>query len=148
MGTLYEINSAESTVALQNVQSHGSEGRKNDPEEEVPASSQIYDFIIFRGSDVKDLRIEEPPAPAKENQPPMPNDPAIVGVSTPPPRSSCLSPQRASCSTFSMMNYFGCKTVLLTELRKQPHVDISVAFLLIILTICWPCTQPLEVSGC
>lgn len=81
MGTLVEINSAESTVSLQNVQSHGSEGRKNDPEEEVPASNQVYDFIVFRGSDVKDLRIEEAPAPTKENQPPMPNDPAIVGVS-------------------------------------------------------------------
>lgn len=35
---------------------------------------------MFRGSDVKDLRIEE--APVKENKPPqMPNDPAILGVS-------------------------------------------------------------------
>lgn len=87
MGTLVEINSAESTVSLQNVLSHGSEGRKNDPEEEVPASSQIYEFIVFRGSDVKDLRIEEAPAAPKENQPPMPNDPAILGVSNPPPAS-------------------------------------------------------------
>ncbi len=36
---------------------------------------------MFRGSDVKDLRIEEAPA-VKENKPPqVPNDPAILGVS-------------------------------------------------------------------
>lgn len=29
------------------------------------------------------------------------------------------------------MKYFGCKDYFLSELRKQPHVDISVAFLLI-----------------
>lgn len=128
MGTLVEINSAESTVSLQNVQSHGSEGRKNDPEEEVPASSQIYEFIVFRGSDVKDLRIEEAPAPPKENQPPMPNDPAIVGVSICP---ASLRPSPTSSTLISfVMNYFGCKTVL-TELRKKLHVDTSVAFLLI-----------------
>ncbi|KAJ0107800.1 hypothetical protein J7T55_000062 [Diaporthe amygdali] len=79
VGTLYEINSNESTVSLENVRSHGSEGRKGDPSEEVSASDQVYDFIVFRGSDVKDLRIEEGPAAPKENQPPMPNDPAIVG---------------------------------------------------------------------
>lgn len=30
-----------------------------------------------------------------------------------------------------MMKYFGCKDYSVSELRKQPHVDISVAFLLI-----------------
>ena len=44
-------------------------------------SDQIYEYIIFRGTDVKDLRIEEPPS-SKENKPPaVPNDPAILGVS-------------------------------------------------------------------
>lgn len=96
VGTLYEINSNESTVSLENVRSHGSEGRKGDPSEEVSASDQVYDFIVFRGSDVKDLRIEEGPAAPKENQPPMPNDPAIVGgVSFLPVSSShgLFSPQ-------------------------------------------------------
>jgi len=35
---------------------------------------------VFRGSDVKDLRIEQTPV-AKENNPPKLNDPAILGVS-------------------------------------------------------------------
>ena len=81
VGTLHEINSETSTVALENVISFGTEGRKSNPDEEIPPSDSVYEYIVFRGSDVKDLRIEEAPA-AKENKPPqMPNDPAILGVS-------------------------------------------------------------------
>ncbi|KAI4185482.1 MAG: hypothetical protein L6R41_004122 [Letrouitia leprolyta] len=78
VGTLHEINSDNSTVALENVVSWGTEGR--DPDNEVPPSDTVYEYIVFRGSDVKDLRIEEPP---KENKPPkppqVPDDPAILG---------------------------------------------------------------------
>jgi protein LSM14 len=82
-GTLHSINSDDSTVSLENVRSFGTEHRKTDPEEFVPASEQLYEYIVFRGTDVKDLRIEEGPAPAKEEKPPaVPNDPAILGVST------------------------------------------------------------------
>ena len=82
VGTLHEINSDESTVSLENVRSFGTEGRKGKPEEEVAPSEQLYEYIVFRGTDVKDLRIEEGPGPVKENKPPaVPNDPAIVGVS-------------------------------------------------------------------
>ncbi|PHH75654.1 hypothetical protein CDD82_4354 [Ophiocordyceps australis] len=80
MGTLHEINSDESTVSLENVRSFGTEGRRGRPEEEIAPSDQVYEYIVFRGSDVKDLRIEEHPT-SKENKPPpqMPDDPAIVG---------------------------------------------------------------------
>lgn len=78
---LHEINSEESTVSLENVRSFGTEGRRGKPDEELPPSDQVYEYIVFRGSDVKDLRIEEGPT-AKENKPPaVPDDPAIVGVS-------------------------------------------------------------------
>ena len=90
---LHEINSDESTVSLENVRSFGTEGRKSRPEEEVGPSDQVYEYIVFRGSDVKDLRIESA-APAKENSPPkVPDDPAIVGVSC-IPRSSFSLPLR------------------------------------------------------
>ena len=81
VGTLHEISSENSTVALENVTSYGTEGRR--PEEEVPpALDNIYEFIVFRGSDVKDLRIEEGPKEVKKPDPPkMPDDPAILGVS-------------------------------------------------------------------
>ncbi len=61
--------------------SFGTEGRR--PDDEVPPSDNVYEYIVFRGSDVKDLRIEETP---KENKPPpppkVPDDPAILGVSS------------------------------------------------------------------
>ena len=51
------------------------------PKRSFPVQTRFYAYILFRGSDVKDLRIEEAP---KENRPPPPqelNDPAILGVS-------------------------------------------------------------------
>jgi protein LSM14 len=79
-GTLHDINAAESTVSLENVMSFGTEGRRGG--DEIEASDQIYEYIVFRGSDVKDLRIEDAPAPKEPAPPPaVPDDPAIVGVS-------------------------------------------------------------------
>ena len=78
VGTLHEISSENSTVALEQVKSFGTEGRN--PEDEVPASDNIYEYIVFRGSDVKDLRIEKEPEKSTE-QPQVPDDPAILGVS-------------------------------------------------------------------
>lgn len=82
VGTLHEINSESSTVALENVTSFGTEGRRNG-EDEIAASDNIYEYIVFRGSDVKDLRIEDKVEQPKAAPPPMPNDPAILGVSLP-----------------------------------------------------------------
>ncbi|KAK7533918.1 putative G2/M phase checkpoint control protein Sum2 [Phyllosticta citribraziliensis] len=83
VGTLHEINSENSTVALENVTSFGTEGRRNG-EDEIPASDNIYEYIVFRGSDVKDLRIEDKVEQPKPAPPPMPNDPAILGAARPP----------------------------------------------------------------
>jgi protein LSM14 len=80
-GTLHEINSEKSTVALENVLSYGTEGRRGNPDEEIAPSDTPYEYIVFRGSDVKDLRIEEGSKETKPPQPPVPNDPAILGVS-------------------------------------------------------------------
>lgn len=53
-GILYTLNREESTIAVQNVRSFGTEGRRVP---EVPMSNEIYDFIIFRGKDLKDLTV-------------------------------------------------------------------------------------------
>ncbi|KAM0713899.1 hypothetical protein Q7P37_010861 [Cladosporium fusiforme] len=90
VGTLHEINSETSTIALENVTSYGTEGRRGDPTQEVPGSDQIYEYIVFRGSDVKELSMVEAP---KENQAPaMPNDPAIMGSTRPPQQQQPAQP--------------------------------------------------------
>lgn len=86
VGTLKAIDSETATVSLEQVQCYGSEGRKGNPDLEIAGTDNIYDGIVFRGSDVKDLTIISPP---KENHPPqMPNDPAILGVCNAPPTPS------------------------------------------------------------
>ena len=56
-GTLYTIDTTNSTVALQNVRSFGTENRKEDGA--IPPSSEVFDYIIFRGTDIKDLHVCE-----------------------------------------------------------------------------------------
>lgn len=80
IGTLHEINSDTHTVALESVTSFGTEGRKGNPAEEIPGSDQVYEYIVFRGSDVKELTIVAPPS-KEEERGRVPDDPAILGVS-------------------------------------------------------------------
>ena len=78
-GTLYTIDTVESTVALQNVRSFGTEGRRLDGPQ-LPASADVYEYIIFRGADIKDIKVCEPPKPLPTLQGGLPNDPAIIQV--------------------------------------------------------------------
>ncbi|CAJ1348313.1 unnamed protein product [Effrenium voratum] len=78
-GILYTINTQESTIALQSVRSFGTEGRKVP---EIPPSSEIYDFIIFRGQDIKDLTVLEGSGAAQGASPHL-NDPAIMSMKKP-----------------------------------------------------------------
>ena len=128
MGTLHEISSENSTVALEQVKSFGTEGR--DPENEIPPSDNIYEYIVFRGSDVKDLRIEKDPVKEPVKQPQVPDDPAILGVSPFHVLVFIMLHGSSSMEACSMMNYFGCKSHNIQP-RAQNRVDISVAFLLI-----------------
>ncbi|OAD05042.1 hypothetical protein MUCCIDRAFT_161746 [Mucor lusitanicus CBS 277.49] len=69
VGILHNINPVESTVALQNVKSYGTEGRKENPSEEIPSSDNTFDYVVFRGSDIKDLQVfEAPPSFQSEQQ--------------------------------------------------------------------------------
>ncbi|KAK8077802.1 hypothetical protein PG996_003972 [Apiospora saccharicola] len=112
-GILHEINSEESTVSLENVRSYGTEGRRGNPEEELPASDQVYEYIVFRGSDVKDLRIEEGPG-SKENKPPtVPDDPAIVG------HSNHLGPEYIANIDHLLLRLVLVPSVLLAQLAPK-----------------------------
>ncbi|XP_075226116.1 LSM14 family protein trailer hitch [Lycorma delicatula] len=73
-GKLFTVDPNECTIALASVRSYGTEDRE--VENPVPPQAQTYEFILFRGSDIKDIRVVT-------NQ--LPNDPAIVQMTTVPP---------------------------------------------------------------
>ena len=74
-----------SVLTILAVVSYGTEGRRNGVNE-VPVSKQEFEHIIFRGSDVEDLSVISPPPPSD-----LPDDPAIVSVSTPLTVFPCIS---------------------------------------------------------
>jgi len=73
-GRLYTVDPQECTIALSNVRSFGTEDRET--QFQIAPQNQIYDYILFRGTDIKDIRVVN-------NNLPHPNDPAIMQVQLP-----------------------------------------------------------------
>ncbi|XP_044579581.1 protein LSM14 homolog A isoform X1 [Cotesia glomerata] len=74
-GRLFTVDPQECTIALANVRSFGTEDR--DTQFPVAPQNQIYEYILFRGSDIKDIRVVN-------NVNTIPNDPAIVQMTVQP----------------------------------------------------------------
>ena len=60
------------------MRSFGTEDRPTD--RPVAPRDEIYEYIIFRGTDIKDIRVCQPPKPHPTLEGGLPNDPAIVQV--------------------------------------------------------------------
>ena len=96
-GVLYTIDTKDSTLALQSVRSFGTEGRReNGPQ--IPASKEVYDFIVFRAHDIKDLKVltsedkaSAAPAGASSTAP----------VSQPPPQQPAASDAGSGAPTYA-----------------------------------------------
>jgi Scd6-like Sm domain len=55
------------------VKCHGTEGREASPDKKVEPNDRIFEYIVFKGSDIQDLLVEEDAQASS-----LPTDPAIV----------------------------------------------------------------------
>lgn len=81
-GTLFSIHAEDHTICLNSVRCFGTEGRRaKDNLPEVPAAADVFEYIMFRGSDIQDLTVCET---SQQQAPAPPADPAIVSTNQAP----------------------------------------------------------------
>ncbi|XP_061826879.1 protein LSM14 homolog B-like isoform X2 [Nerophis lumbriciformis] len=97
-GILYTIDKVNSTVVLAKVKCFGTEGRPT--ERPTPPKDDIYEYITFRGSDIKDITLCE--APRHHGLPP---DPAIVQSQSSSAGTSSIYPPLGPFSPMQMPAY-------------------------------------------
>jgi len=73
-GILYNINAEDQQITLTQVKSFGTEGRRLG--NEIGPSPETHEYIIFKGTDIKDLKVLET-APVQEKKPEPSEKPQI-----------------------------------------------------------------------
>ncbi|XP_069319833.1 protein LSM14 homolog A-like isoform X2 [Eulemur rufifrons] len=137
-GTVHTIDTKNSIVSLAQVQSFGTEDRPTDYP--VPPQDEVFEYIIFRRSAIKELILHEPPKP----QCYLLQDPAIIqfslGSSTSSfqsadsygpfgrmPTYSQFSPSSLGGEQFGGVGlYQGPSSPLFDLLRKSPTMEQAV----------------------
>jgi len=71
-GKLFSIDPTESTISLENVKHMGTEDRR---QEVMEASTEVFQFLTFRGENIKNLQLID-----QETETAIINDPAILEV--------------------------------------------------------------------
>jgi len=80
-GILYNINAEDQQITLTQVRSFGTEGRR--PGNEIGPTPDIHEYIVFKGSDIKDLKVLEN-QPVVEKKTEVPEKPVQPEVSKSP----------------------------------------------------------------
>ncbi|KAG8198990.1 hypothetical protein JTE90_001789 [Oedothorax gibbosus] len=134
-GILYTFDTKESTVALTEVRSFGTEDRPT--ERPVAPKDEVYEYIIFRANQIKDLHVCESPAHFS-----LHCDPAIVKHSQPVsvsnysqhfgsgipsfPHASSQSSYVPISHVLSSSHYSGASRSVAPSLKKSPTSDAGV----------------------
>ncbi|KAK4361966.1 hypothetical protein RND71_017207 [Anisodus tanguticus] len=87
-GFMFHLDPNDSTIGLRNVKSFGTEGRRKDGPQ-VSASDKIYEYIFFKGGDIKDLQVISSPSPQSISV--APDYPAIIQSHFPHPSPTTMA---------------------------------------------------------
>ncbi|KAI8872847.1 hypothetical protein GQ42DRAFT_160949 [Ramicandelaber brevisporus] len=83
IGILNNVDDVAQIITLSQVRSMGTEGRRGDLAQEIPETPEVYEYINFRAGDVIDLQFDLQQQEEQPAQPPITQDPAIIGASAP-----------------------------------------------------------------